>query len=199
MGFADMLGRYVGIISRELGLPESIAEMLEQAALLHDVGKIGIPDSILLKPGKLDPDEIECMQKHCGFGKRIFERMTTAEFGSYAAHTTLGAEIIKQCRAPVLEVAARIALTHHEKWDGSGYPLGLAGANIPLEGRITAVADVFDALSSKRPYKPAFTLDKCLATMQEGRGKHFDPAVLDAFFARRDDIVGVQIETADVQ
>lgn len=89
-------------------------------------------------------------------------------------------------------------MTHHEKWNGSGYPLGLAGEDIPLEGRITAVADVFDALSSRRPYKPAFPLEKCLAIMAEGRGQHFDPAVVDAFFARRDEIVSVQIEYADV-
>lgn len=98
---------------------------------------------------------------------------------------------------PILEMARRIALTHHERWDGSGYPLGLAGEDIPLEGRITAVADVFDALSSKRPYKPAFPLQKCFAIMEEGRGMQFDPEVLDAFFARRDDIIQIQIDSAD--
>lgn len=100
-------------------------------------------------------------------------------------------------RSPILEMARRIALTHHEKWDGTGYPLGLAGEDIPLEGRITAVADVFDALSSKRPYKAAFPLDRCLTIMEEGRGKHFDPNILDAFFARRSDIIQVQIDAAD--
>lgn len=192
------VGRYVGIIARELGYSESDAELLEQAALLHDVGKIGIPDAILLKPGRLDPEEFECIQKHCNFGKRIFERMTTDELTAYGAHTTLGAKIIEQCRAPMLELAGRIALTHHEKWDGTGYPLGLAGEDIPLEGRITAVADVFDALSSKRPYKPAFPLEKCFSILQDGRAKHFDPTVLDAFFARRAEIVSTQIEYADV-
>lgn len=193
------VGRYVGIIARQLGMEENVAEMLSQASVLHDVGKIGIPDSILLKPGKLDPDEIERMQKHCGFGKRIFEGMSPCEFGAYASHTTLGSQIIQNCRAPLLELAGRIALTHHEKWDGSGYPLGLAGTDIPLEGRITAVADVFDALSSKRPYKPAFPLEKCLSILEEGRGKHFDPQVLDAFFSRREEIVRVQVEYADVE
>ena len=94
-------------------------------------------------------------------------------------------------------MAGRIALTHHEKWDGSGYPAGLAGEAIPLEGRITAVADVFDALSSARPYKPAFPLDKCFAILTESRGRHFDPAALDAFFAGRDDILRVYDEWAD--
>ncbi len=191
------VSRYAGIIARELGLERELVELLEQAAMLHDVGKIGIPDSILLKPGKLDPEEIELMQKHCGYGKRIFQPMTSDEFQAYASHTTLGASIIKPCRAPVLDLAARIALTHHEKWDGSGYPIGLAGEDIPLEGRITAVADVFDALSSKRPYKPAFPLDRCFAIMEEGRDSHFDPRVLDAFFARRGDIIRVQIDHAD--
>ena len=94
-------------------------------------------------------------------------------------------------------MARRIALTHHERWDGNGYPLGLAGTDIPLEGRITAVADVFDALSSKRPYKPPFPLGKCFAILEEGRGTHFDPNVLDAFMARRDDIVQVQINSGE--
>jgi putative two-component system response regulator len=191
------VSQYTRIIARQMRLTDEVVELMAQASMLHDVGKIGIPDSILLKPGKLEPEELEFIQRHCGFGKRIFEPMSMDEFRAYASHTTLGAHIIKPCRAPVLDLAARIALTHHEKWDGSGYPLGLAGEDIPLEGRITAVADVFDALSSKRPYKPAFPLDKCFTIMEEGRNKHFDPKVLDAFFARRGEIVRVQIEYAD--
>jgi putative two-component system response regulator len=193
------VGRYVGLIARELGLEVCAVELLEQAALLHDVGKIGVPDSILLKPGKLDPEEMERMQRHCGYGHRIFEGMSAEESTAYAAHTSLGARMIQQCRAPVLRLAAQIALTHHEKWDGSGYPRGLAGTAIPLEGRITAVADVFDALSSQRPYKPPFPLEKCFTILEEGRGKHFDPQILDAFFARRDEIVDVQLACADVE
>jgi putative two-component system response regulator len=96
-------------------------------------------------------------------------------------------------------MAATIALSHHERWNGSGYPLGLAGEDIPIEGRITAVADVFDALSSKRPYKEAFPLNRCLEIMEEGRGTHFDPTVLDAFFRCRPDIVKVQLKYADVE
>ena len=100
-------------------------------------------------------------------------------------------------RSPVLQMAARIALTHHEWWDGNGYPLGLAGEDIPLEGRITAVADVFDALSSKRPYKRPFPREKCFQIISEERGTHFDPKVVDAFFSMRDAIVKIQIELAD--
>jgi putative two-component system response regulator len=98
----------------------------------------------------------------------------------------------------VLEMAARIALTHHERWDGSGYPIGLAGEDIPLEGRITAVADVFDALSTKRAYKPAFPIEKCFAMLEDGRSTHFDPQVLDAFFAAREKIIAVQIAYAEI-
>jgi putative two-component system response regulator len=193
------VGRYAGIIARGLGFNESAIEILEQAALLHDVGKIGIPDSILLKPSKLDPDELKCMQRHCDLGQRVFEGMSNDEFSAFASHTTLGAKIVQDCHSPVLELAARIALTHHEKWDGTGYPHGLSGNDIPLEGRITAVADVFDALSSKRPYKPAFPLGDCFDIMEQEREKHFDPNVLDAFFAGHDEIVRFHIECIDVE
>jgi putative two-component system response regulator len=192
------VGCYSGIIARELGMSDEQVHIIEQAATLHDLGKIAIPDSILLKPGKLTPEETELMQKHGGFGKKICSRMSGDEFQHFTAHTTLGASIIKNCQSPILDMASTISLTHHEKWDGSGYPLGLAGEDIPLEGRITAVADVFDALSSKRPYKPAFPLTKCFSIMEDSRGTHFDPTVLDAFFRRKDDIVAVQIEYADL-
>ena len=102
-------------------------------------------------------------------------------------------------RSPIIELASKIALTHHEKWDGTGYPLGLAGDDIPIEGRMTAVADVFDALSTKRSYKPAFPRKKCFRMMEESRGTHFDPKLLDAFFRRRKEIANIQIECADVE
>lgn len=191
------VGKYVGLIARELGFVEPEAEKLELAATLHDVGKIGIPDAILLKPGKLEPEEFEMMQKHSAFGKKIVSAMDPSEYAAFVGHAELGSTIIGQCTSPILKLASRVSLTHHEKWDGSGYPLGLAGEDIPLEGRITAVADVFDALSSRRPYKPAFALTKCLEILEEGRDNHFDPKVLDAFLARQDEIVAVQIEFAD--
>lgn len=191
------VGKYAGLLARELGFEEDAAEQLELAATLHDVGKIGIPDSILLKPGKLDPEEYEMMQRHSAFGKKIVSAMDSVEFAAFVGHAELGSTLIGGCSSPILKLASRISLTHHEKWDGSGYPLGLAGENIPIEGRITAVADVFDALSSRRPYKAAFPLAKCLEILEEGRGKHFDPTVLDAFYAKQDEIVAVQIEYAD--
>jgi putative two-component system response regulator len=192
------VGRYARLIGEELGWKGEQLEMLEQAAQLHDIGKIGIPDSILLKPGKLDPEEFEIMQKHSAFGKKITQSLPNNEMNVLRGHAELGSKLLQSTESPILALAATIAISHHEKWDGSGYPLGLAGEDIPVAGRITAVADVFDALSSKRPYKAPFPLEKCFEVLQEGRGSHFDPTVLDAFFARRKDIVETQIRFADV-
>jgi putative two-component system response regulator len=193
------VGRYARIIGDELGMEAQALDLLEQAAQLHDIGKIGTPDAILLKPGKLTPEEFDAMQRHCNYGKKIIQRMTDDEASQMRRHTELGAKILNAGRSPILELAVKIALTHHERWDGTGYPLGLAGEHIPIEGRITSVADVFDALSSKRAYKPAFPLEKSFTIMREGRGTQFDPTVLDAFFARQDDIIQVQINFADVE
>ncbi len=191
------VGRYARIIGVELGLSTAVLDLLEAAAQLHDVGKIGIPDAILLKPGKLTPEEYTLMQRHCGYGRKIVECLPDADSEVLRRHAELGAKIMETGRSPILEMAKRIAMTHHERWDGSGYPLGLSREDIPLEGRITAVADVFDALSSKRSYKSAFPLAKCFEILEEGRSTHFDPAVVDAFLARRDVIVQVQIALAD--
>lgn len=191
------VGRYTRLIAQSLGLPEEIVETLEQAALLHDIGKIGIPDAVLLKPGRLTEDEFEMMQKHPGFGKRILTSFNTDEEKTIQRHAQVGAHILEVGSSRILDMARTIALTHHERWDGSGYPLGLKGADIPLVGRIVAVADVFDALSSRRSYKQAFPLDECFRIMQESRGTHFDPQVLDAFLGIRDQVVQVQISYAD--
>ena len=141
------------------GMDSARAEMLLQASALHDIGKIGIPDRVLLKPGKLDAEEWELMK----------------------THTTLGAEILSGSRSELLQLAESIALTHHERWDGSGYPNGLAGEDIPLAGRICAVCDVYDALVSDRPYKTSWSREEAMAEIAEQRGKHFDPAIADAF------------------
>jgi len=191
------VGRYAGIVGRQLGMESDAVELLELAAPLHDLGKVGIPDAVLLKPGRLDPQEFALMQQHCGLGREALEPLSVEEWSSLRTHTQLGLKILEAARSPVLELAARIAMTHHEKWDGSGYPLGLAGTDIPLEGRITALADVFDALSSKRSYKSALPLDRCFAILEEERGRHFDPRVLDAFIARREEVVAVRIELSE--
>jgi len=192
------VGAYSAIIARQLNFDATYVDLLEQAAQLHDVGKIAVPDSVLLKPGKLDPEEFELVQRHCGIGRRIIEPLTQTESQVLRQHTAAGASLMDIPESTVLSLAASIAQTHHERWDGTGYPIGLAGEDIPIEGRIVAVADVFDALSSKRPYKPAFPLTRCLEIMQEGSGKHFDPRVLDAFKACRDEVVKVQMQQADL-
>ena len=191
------VGRYAEIIARQLGLDEETVELIGHAAPLHDMGKVGIPDYILLKPGKLMPEEFELMRKHTVFGHRTFEPLTEEELQEFRDHTFMGEMIMDVQSSPIITMAAKIALTHHEKWDGTGYPIGLVGENIPLSGRITAVADVFDALSSKRPYKPVFELDRCFQIMEEGRGTHFDPQVLDAFLACREAVAQVCVELAD--
>jgi putative two-component system response regulator len=192
------VGCYASIIAERLGLDRASVQMIGQAAQLHDVGKIGIPDAILRKPGKLSAEEMEVMRTHCGHGKEIFDSLTGSESSVLRTHAELGQRILGDCASPVLKMAATIALTHHEWWDGTGYPIGLAGQDIPLVGRITAVADVFDALSTRRTYKPAFALDRCFAILNEGRGTQFDPAVLDAFFDVRRAIVSVQMAHAEL-
>jgi putative two-component system response regulator len=172
--------------------------VLEQAAQLHDVGKIGIPDAILLKPWPLTLEEFGRIKKHCNYGKWIIERLPESDSGWLGEHPRIGAEILGSGQSDLLKVAMQVALTHQERWDGSGYPLGLAGEDIPLVGRIVAVADVFDALSSRRPYKPALPLVECFAILVEGRGSLFDPYVLDQFLARRDDVLRTQIACADI-
>ena len=193
------VGKYAAVIARAMGFEPHAVELLEQAAQLHDIGKIGVPDSILLKEGKLDPDEFDVVKRHCSFGNSIINPMSAREYHAYQEHAQLGAKLLEFEGFPVMELAGVIAQTHHERWDGSGYPLGLAGEDIPIEGRITAVADVFDALSTKRPYKAAFSREKCFGILEEGRGTHFDPKVLDAFFGCSEEIVAIQIRYADVE
>jgi putative two-component system response regulator len=166
------------------------------AALLHDVGKIGVPDSILLKPGPLDSAEREVIKRHCEIGGRIVEPGPDDTWMTVSGqHSTLPIT----ASHPLLDMAKTIALTHHEKWDGSGYPAGLAGEQIPIEGRIVAVADVFDALSSARPYKAPVPPERCLEIMFQERGRHFDPAVFDALSRRIEDVLHVYCEHADAR
>ncbi len=153
------MSEYSKLLALKVKGSTSYAENVRLAAMMHDIGKIGIPDSVLLKPAGLDETEKKTMQKH----------------------TIYGAMILKDSEAYVLQLAARIALTHHEKWDGSGYPLGLKGEAIPIEGRIVALSDVFDALSSKRVYKDAMNIDECKDFLLKEKGKHFDPNLVDLF------------------
>ena len=182
---------YVETICKEIGFDADRASIVALASTLHDVGKIGIPDAILLKPGRLTAEEFAHMQEHVTHGREIIENLSDND-DDIQLHCEIGAKIIGHSDFQLLDVAARIAESHHERFDGSGYPHGLAGEDIPIEGRIVAVADVFDALCSARPYKPAFDIAKARAILEDARGSHFDPHILDAFFARFDHILEIR-------
>ena len=183
------VGKYAAVIAQQLGFERDYCEQIELAAQLHDVGKIGIPDSILLNPGRLSREEFEVMKEHCQLGYKIMEPLAHAE--SAKLRRNVRGQIMTGIDTPLLGLAANIALTHHEKWDGTGYPSGLKNEEIPIEGRITCVADVYDALCSERPYKPKFPREKCLEIMLSERGSRFDPQVLDVFFERLDMIISI--------
>ncbi|MEW6428313.1 MAG: HD domain-containing phosphohydrolase [Thermodesulfobacteriota bacterium] len=153
------ISSYCGVIGKAAGLPRAAASILYLAAPMHDIGKIGISDHILQKTGKLSVDEFEEMKGHCDIGARLL-----------SGHDS-----------DLLRVARVIALNHHERWDGSGYPQGLQGRSIPMAGRITAICDVFDALTSERPYKKAWPVETAVEEIQRGRGSHFDPFLVDVF------------------
>ena len=162
------MSHYASAIARKMGMNKQKVESLLYTAPMHDAGKIGIPDYILLKPGKLNDKEWEIMKKH----------------------TVIGAKILAGSDVKSIKLAQTIALTHHEKWDGSGYPKGLKGSKIPLVGRIAAIADVFDALTSKRPYRiKPFSLEEAFDYIEKERGRYFDPKVVDAFLAAKDEIL----------
>lgn len=169
------MSHYAHVLGLAAGMSAAAADDLLHAAPMHDVGKIGIPDSILRKPGKLDADEWEIMK----------------------THATIGAEIIGEHQSPILRMAREIALIHHEKYDGSGYPRGLAKEQIPLVGRIVAIVDVFDALTSVRPYKKAWSVEDAIDYLIEQRGKHFDPALVDLFLTQRPAIDAIRLRWAE--
>lgn len=166
----NRMSRTCELLAIHVGLGSASAELIRIASPMHDIGKIGVPDEILRKPGKL----------------------TDAEWVEMRKHPLIGFDILDGSDSELLRLGGLMALTHHERWDGTGYPQGLSGHSIPIEGRIVAVADVFDALTSERPYKPAFDVDQSLAIMTEERGRHFDPDVLDLFVTLVDEVVGLR-------
>ena len=153
------VGKYAELLAKLYGLPDEVTFLICKSAPLHDVGKIGIPDNILLKNGPL----------------------TREEMGIMMTHTQLGSELLANHESMVVKMAASIALSHHEKWDGTGYPKALYGASIPIEGRITALSDVFDALTSIRPYKKAWTIEKAVECIKKDAGTHFNPELVSLF------------------
>ena len=169
------MSRYSELLAQRYGLSSERCELIRTASPMHDIGKIGTPDHVLLKPGKFTQEELDVMNQHAEIGYRILS----------------GSD------AELLKVAATIAWTHHERWDGSGYPRGLKGENIPIEGRIVAIADAFDALTTARVYKPAFAFDHAVELMIKKRAEHFDPELLDVFLASLPDIKRIHDQYAD--
>lgn len=169
------VGNYSKLLGRAAGLLESQVELLMYASMMHDIGKIGVPDHILLKPGKLTPEEFDVIK----------------------SHSTIGAEIIGEQDAEILQMAREIALTHHEKWNGKGYPNGLNGSDIPLLGRIVAIVDVFDALTCVRPYKTAWPVEKALELISSEAGQHFDPELVKLFIGLEAEVRRVAIEYSE--
>ena len=163
------VSHYCKILARAYGLDENLQDIIFYASPFHDLGKIGIPDRILLKPGKLDTDEYEIMKKH----------------------SQIGYEILKGSKSKYLKAGGVIAYNHHEKYDGTGYPNGLRGENIPIFGRITAIADVFDALTSTRPYKKAWSVDEAFNLLIEEKNRHFDPILVDLFIKNKEDVMNI--------
>ncbi len=169
------VGKIAKIIAQDISDDETFIENIEYAAALHDIGKVGIPDSILLKPGKL----------------------TEEEFGIMKRHTIIGKDILSNSESDMIKMAAEVAHRHHEWWNGNGYPDGLKGEQIPLAARITAIADVFDALSSKRQYKPAFSYEKSFEIISQEVGTHFQPEIFEVFKKRYDEIIDLKDKMKD--
>jgi putative two-component system response regulator len=171
------MSRMCSALAKAIGMDKKWVEMIQIASPLHDVGKIGIPDDVLLKPGRLSEEELAVMRRH----------------------PAIGGNIIPEHSSEVIAMARRISLTHHEKWDGSGYPDGLMGGEIPLEGRIAAICDVYDALVSSRPYKQPWPKDAAVGFLKENSGTHFDPDLVDAFLVILPEIDTIQIEFAEAE
>ena len=169
------MSRYCALLAQRYGLKEDHCELIRTASPMHDIGKIGTPDYVLLKPGKF----------------------TSEEFDVIAQHADIGYRILSGSDAELLKMAAMIAWTHHERYDGSGYPRGLAGMDIPLEGRIAAIADAFDALTTKRVYKPAFPMDEAMSVMKNHRESHFDPELLDLFLDSTEGLLAIRDQHQD--
>jgi putative two-component system response regulator len=170
------MSKYSYVLAKAAGFSDADAELLMNAAPMHDIGKIGIPDDILKKPGKLTAEEFDVMRSHC----------------------QIGADVVGNDESELLQLAKAIDLTHHEKWNGSGYPNKISGEEIPLAGRIVAVTDVFDALTSVRPYKHAWTAADALDLLQKEVGEHFDPKLVPLFVSSIDEILTIKNEYSEV-
>jgi putative two-component system response regulator len=169
--------RYSALLAEKLGMSNKEVQNIRFSAPMHDVGKIGIPDNILMKPGKLTNEEFDFMK----------------------THANIGAKILVNSKAEILQLAHQVAISHHEKWNGRGYPQGLSGDKIPIAGRIVGLADVFDALTSKRPYKDPYPLDVACDIIRKEHGQHFDPDVADVFLENIDEFVKIKEEVSSAE
>lgn len=171
------MSRYSSLLAEKLGLSTKEVQDILYATPMHDIGKIGIPDNILMKAGKLSAEEFEIMK----------------------THTVIGAEILADSKAEILQLAQQIAISHHEKWNGQGYPYGLAGDKIGLAGRIVGLADVFDALTSRRPYKNPYPVEVVCDIIRKERGEHFDPDLVDVFLENIDEFLAIKKEVSSTK
>lgn len=186
------VGQICGLLGKVSGMPEAMYKTFGEAAPLHDIGKIGISDTILLKPGKLTGSEWEIMKTHCEIGCNILRHYSTDPDQEDINFKEIIAMAEDVSQLGILEVAMVIALCHHEKWDGGGYPCQLSGEDIPLIARIVAVVDVYDALGSERPYKKSLSEELCQNIIREGSGNHFDPEIVKLFFDNIDEIQAIK-------
>ncbi len=198
------VGCYSRALARALGLPPQQVELISLASPLHDIGKIGIPDYVLRKPEALSPHEWAIMQRHCEIGAKILMQQSKAmgavnraAEASRADEDEVQAAPVISPPNPVIEIAAAIALAHHERWDGLGYPAGLSGTQIPLEARIVGLADSYDALLAERPYRAGFPEEIVLKTLREGAGTHFDPDVYAAFPGLLEELRAIRAQLTD--
>ncbi|MCB1141357.1 MAG: response regulator [Leptospiraceae bacterium] len=176
-GHIQRMSHYSRVISEKLGMDKSYNDLIQKAAPMHDIGKLGIPDGILLKPGKLTYEEMEIMK----------------------LHSSIGSKILENSNSKLIQMGAEIALSHHEKWDGSGYPSGRKGEEIPISARIVAVADVFDALTSERPYKKAWKIEDAIGLLKENRNTHFDSKCVDVFLESIETILEIKSRFKDTK
>ena len=187
------------MIARKLGLEEDMVELIQHAAPVHDMGKMGIPDAILLKPGKLTPEEYEVMQRHSVFGKRAFEPMTNDEWRAFQSHTVLGEKIMGVDSSPLIAMAAKIALTHHEKWGRQRVSAGAGGQRDSAGRADHGGGRRVRRLEQPAALQPSWPWNSVSLAMEKGRGTHFDPAVLDAFLACREEIVQIRMKFAEAE
>jgi len=171
------MSKYCALIAEKIGLPDNQVQNILSATSMHDIGKVGIPDKIIMKPGKLTHEEFEIIK----------------------AHTIIGAKILDGSRSEILRMGQQIAISHHEKWDGTGYPYGIAGTQIPFAGRIVALSDTFDALTSRRPYKTPYPIEIAIQIIQKGRERSFDPEIVDVFIRNINGFEKIQAQTGRIE